>query len=1118
MSKKRSSKRSTLSPVVTLSTLMVILAALPATAQTTRNSDGSVRVDNGAFDIRTGTLENDSQIPLPTNLIDGVRQGVAQPVDRSREAPNSVDFNLDVDDLNGQLNEAAPGFTLQEESLEMTTQFNLSHRPGSHAYAEGIRVTVKDENGNVKSQETVFVRGDGVTRGPDGQPLPPNAQLNVQYGANDTVTMEVLNVRSNGASESDSGIYFLKNGEFVVEDLQNGGDLDFDDGKYVSIPGGSGAARVQNVTQTVTTRTEVIETPMAPLTRQTTETERRDATQVTTGTQQRTSRDQVVTEGTIVDKTTAVTSGELVTQTPATQVEVNRFNRDTVVSRQYQEVQRDRRYGQMETPRPQGGVLPHATSATTEDAGLQTTDEGRLVDDKYNSAREGRLGSDGATLTFQTRPLNSNPAAPPTLLQARINVDPSAGVNQPGLTVTVGAVQFLNPTHRDSTDMFGNLTPNPNPDGPRLVQPTGLWNNTQIVGYVPPTPERTVPGERISSVNGVFHLPSDKGVVIAPPNPNETGRGDSGYTDNVGGLIIERQDGSFSFVPQWTKDGFEQQGIMLQAGEATRVIYALVPQQAGQNLKVGQQYSVTRGANGAYSVSDGGSAFNVISADLHPQNFLFVRNELYAVEDTLRGTPNATIPLFNGVPGVYRQYPGGPFVSTTDINDGFLGNLLQTPDVTIPGQPGQNGYFRTTRTGGLYIRGAFTLGLGNQEDVITTTTTRIQEDRKIREEVQQTRTTPGMDTTTTEFRDTHVTTTSTPYQDIAERVTTETDQIRTTDEGYIDFTRVDQFATPRTGVTTNSTDVTTTVTETRQATFDINAQGRMENLQTESLGTTTSQSEGPTTSLTEVRLGAEALMSSNTTQGDRVSTGQRTEVTGSTTDVQVGESRRQLGDSTSTTESTRETGASTTTFNATGQTVVQEQVLSATELQRQARILSRHTTTERDRYPNFTPVVGEAALGFVYNFGNTPWTPAANTVALELFANGVVLGRVNPGSSHAGIRAELILNPFGEEQRPAYRVTADGKVEPLFKTRPVLDAQGNQVYTTLVNARGETMQVAVNEFVRDDKGELVQETTGTGRPSGPQFYVRAQYEVPLNPLSGDERGSANLHGGLRLSF
>jgi hypothetical protein len=919
------------------------------------NPDGSVQVDRNAFDLETGELNNGSNIPLPAGLIQNTQEGVAQPARQDQLAPNSVNINIDVDNINQQVENAAPGFTIQPDSLQVSTQFNLQHRPNNHAFGEGIQVTVYNPDGSIKDQQTAFIRGDQVTIGPDGNPLPSQAQININYSSTDMVELRVLNLRGDEVAPTESGIYFTTEGEFAVEDLPNGGDFDFTDGDYFEMTDGEGQADIeksgQSITESISYRTEVVETPIDPVLRE-----------------------------------------EMVVETETFQIE-----RDAV------EVLEEREFGQVELASPDANILPHARGAQTENGE-------QLIYSRYSSAAQVRLGSDGGSITGQLAPLAENPAVPPTLINGTLRYNPGASANQAGVSATIGITQFLHPTHRDAVDMFGNPITAANGEGPRLLQPTGLINNTRLVGYVPATPEQVIPGQRLHSENGVFELPEDKAVVIAPPNPEQVGRGDAAYTHNVGGLIIESAAGDLAFVPQWTFDGHAQDSIYLEAGQARRIIYALVPQQAGQALELGQRYAlsptqegylvadsnpgqITAGPDGAdqdYAIAAGG--FRVISADQHPENFYQEALEVYAVEDTLDGQ-NAITTEFNGIPGVYRHSPEAAPEYTVDVTQGpgvdaRVGNQVATPDTLIPGSPGQAGYYRTTLAGGLYVRGGLSIGLGNQEDTITTSTLHFESQGDVAV--------------------THLTT--------------------------------NLFATPRLQIDTTTTEVITqTFEQTRQrgvTTFDIGGDGLLSNIAMEIgpeevVSRSEETFEGGRETTTEIRHGAEQLLGSTTVVAER--------------DAEFGE------------------------FTLT----------------------NRQVDITTDSYPNFSPLVGELALGGILNFGNTPWTPAANTLRAELFVRGTVLGQ-RDDSADAGWRTELVFNPFGEEQRPAFTYDAAGHVIPLYRTEPVLDAAGQPVYELIETANGEMVEVATNQFLRDEAGALIQETVGTGISRGPGLYLRLE--------------------------
>ena len=123
-------------------------------------------------------------------------------------------------------------------------------------------------DGSVISQERVFVRGDDVQIGPDGNVLPEEQQITVSYGTQDRVELRVLNIRENNAEPSESGIYFLTDGSLAVEDLPNGGDLDFNDGDYVQVSGGTGEAAVLSETEEVSVETVNNDVPLDPEQRQ----------------------------------------------------------------------------------------------------------------------------------------------------------------------------------------------------------------------------------------------------------------------------------------------------------------------------------------------------------------------------------------------------------------------------------------------------------------------------------------------------------------------------------------------------------------------------------------------------------------------------------------------------------------------------------------------------------------------------------------------------------------------------------------------------------------------------------------------------------------------------------
>ncbi|MGB3572879.1 MAG: hypothetical protein WBA01_12605, partial [Phormidesmis sp.] len=208
-----------------------------------------------------------------------------------------------------------------------------------------------------------------------------------------------------------------------------------------------------------------------------------------------------------------------------------------------------------------------------------------------------------------------------------------------------------------------------------------------------------------------------------------------------------------------------------------------------------------------------------------------------------------------------------------------------------------------------------------------------------------------------------------------------------------------------------------------------------------------------------------------------------------------------------TTVSTIETGA-----RALVSSVVEEDILDGDVVQSDgAEVISRDEAivTDRDSYPNFSAVRGELGLGAVYNFGNTPWTVAANTMRAELFYRDTVFGQ-STNDSQTGIRAEVVFHPFGEVRRDAYQYDEAGNVVPVYQTEPMLDANGDQMMETLTDDEGNTAQVRVNQFVLDETtGDRILQRVGTGKARGPGAYVRIENVFD----DGTE-----IAGGLQLSF
>lgn len=958
---------------VSIRSLLLLLAVIsvdtmqPATAQPLppnvpiRSDDGSVRINNNAREIRTGPLRNASNTPLPASLPTGTTPGVAVDVDPTRQAPNSIEIRSDVSYIENSFNQIVNDtqgtearYDIQRDSLQIQTTFELKRSPRHHGYAEGIQVTIISPDGSRSNPQTVFVRGDTVKRGPDRSRLRNMESIEVTYGADDVVELRALTIRQNFAEPTESAVYFTSDfsangrfGEFIVEDLQNGGDLDFDDGEYLqgSIGIGSAIATREINNLTVTTRTEQVELPN------------------------------------FIEQTTTV-SEVLVEGTPQTTVE---------------EVEVANERGRVEiAEQTSSNLLGHAR-------GFRTANDEQLVYSRYGNALEARLGSDGLSVTGQTKPLVNNPSAPPTLLTGHLRFDPFADDNQAGLVTTLGLTQYLTPTHRRAEDSVGNRLSLAGADEPTLLVPTGLFNNRRMVGYVPAVPV-TMQESPVVSSDGIFALPADQTVVIAPPDPQRIGQGNSAYTDNVGGLLVESADGNLSFVPQWTKDGYAQLPTTLEPGEATRIIQALVPQQSGQNLQLGQTYAVTKGAL-EHVITDGG--FKIISADLQPQNFIEETAEVYAVEDTV-ASGNAATDKFNGVQGFYAEVIGGEQVSTVDVSvaaevDARLGNALNAiaprpvSDLDALGQPG---YVTVTRAGGLYIGGSLTGGLGNQEDTI---------------------------------RLSRITTVS-AIDELRQRQTIET------------------FSSPQFRTDIIRTENRTTEENTGRADFMINEAGELSDVEF---------TPGPNTTITTAN-------DKETREIGDIAVGSRTRIDIVEQDIS---------------------------------TVAQP----AREISREQESINR-----KESYPNFSAVQGELTFGGVYNFGNTPWTAAANTIRTEVFYTDTVFGN-DTDSSGVGVRGEVVFHPFGEVRRDAYQVDAAGSVVPVYQTEQVLDANGNPVVEIVTDEAGESRAIAVNQFLLDNNGDPIAQQVGTGKAKGPGAYLRIE-----NIFDGDN--GVEVAGGIRLAF
>ncbi|MEO1622849.1 MAG: hypothetical protein AAFU53_17670, partial [Cyanobacteria bacterium J06632_3] len=188
-------------------------------------------------------------------------------------------------------------------------------------------------------------------------------------------------------------------------------------------------------------------------------------------------------------------------------------------------------------------------------------------------------------------------------------------------------------------------------------------------------------------------------------------------------------------------------------------------------------------------------------------------------------------------------------------------------------------------------------------------------------------------------------------------------------------------------------------------------------------------------------------------------------------------------------------------------TIVEEDLVSS-----DATVVARDesSTTASDSYANLSPLQSELALGIVYNFGNTPWTAAANTVRAELFGQGSMFGQ-SSDNFRTGWRAEALFHPFGEVQRDAYQYDEFGKATPIYRTEPVLDESGQPVMETVTANDGSQIEVQVNQFVTDEEGVRFTQQVGTGRAKGPGIYLRVE-----DILDDDE--SLQVAAGFEFKF
>ncbi|MDX2083885.1 MAG: hypothetical protein SFZ03_00675 [Candidatus Melainabacteria bacterium] len=452
-------------------------------------------------------------------------------------------------------------------------------------------------------------------------------------------------------------------------------------------------------------------------------------------------------------------------------VETQDIQVDTVVRERTTELRTE--VEEIEQPEPLGNtldtvgdVLPHAEGAVRRDAqgnpiAQPNGDPQQTPYSQHTDAFQIEGNTSGVQATYQTAPLNSDPEAAPTLLGVTGRLRPPQ-VGQTFAELGITLTQYLQPTHRQARDMYGN--PLENGDGEEYLVPTGINSDIQVTNYVPATP----PGEirnNITSQNGIFTLPQGEDIEIAPPNAQMSGPGDSAY-NNAGLLLVERNDGSTIAVPQWTADGARRDGMSLDAGSASRVIHAIAPN-GGAALSLDQPYRVNEENGQRYIQFDNGTRQAIIAADTDPANFASLGGAegfgdvSYAVEDT-RAAGNPAVSNFDGQRRNNVVQPDGSIANTVDGNDATVAAELESITPT-PGEPGQPGIEQQTNAvGGFRASVTFGLGVGEQRVNETTITTTHEDgttsDNTYRQEGTLTNTTPVVDINRTPVTTTTVTT------------------------------------------------------------------------------------------------------------------------------------------------------------------------------------------------------------------------------------------------------------------------------------------------------------------------------------------------------------------------
>lgn len=201
------------------------------------NTGESFISTENAWVFETGERNNTSNIPIPTVFPDSLQERRALPVNRQVLAPDSVNLSANDSYIVNEV-ENQTSLTVTDYNLNVTV--DLAQVRGSHGFAEGVELTSSDG-----STDQSFIRGEVVRFDSDGNKLDRSSSVSGTFGRGESVDVAFRNIRKNRGPIRESGVHFDSEGVLIVEDLQNGGDLDFNDGEYLENLSAIGIAQVE---------------------------------------------------------------------------------------------------------------------------------------------------------------------------------------------------------------------------------------------------------------------------------------------------------------------------------------------------------------------------------------------------------------------------------------------------------------------------------------------------------------------------------------------------------------------------------------------------------------------------------------------------------------------------------------------------------------------------------------------------------------------------------------------------------------------------------------------------------------------------------------------------------